>query len=171
MRRTIYENLMNRTPSTTHVSAAPPRRSIASAAARTVGLALCCLAIVAGCSSAPPHFKVKGKVVDGANAVLPDKNTSIHLTFVPEAADGKGFDLYNAMLNSEDGSFEVEGNESIGMPAGKYRVKMRSMAMINPSALSQLINRKFANDPSPIIVDVVDDKTPVVIDIALFKKK
>lgn len=130
-----------------------------------------CLALVVGCSSSgPAHFKVKGKVVDGAKPVLPDPNSSIHLTFTPQVPAGQAFSLYSAMLKSDDGTFEIHGDTLTGMPAGKYRVSLRSMSP-NPSPLSQLLNRKFSEDRSPIVVDVVDDKTPLVIDIASYKGK
>jgi hypothetical protein len=144
--------------------------------ARLSGRCLCGLGLSffvifsGGCSSSPAHFKVRGKVVDGDKAVLPDPNSSIHLNFVQIVDEGKPFNSYGTMLNPEDGTFEVVGNEFDGMPAGKYRVQMSSISP-NPSATIKLITSRFQSSASPIVVDIVDDKTPLVIDIAPYKKK
>jgi hypothetical protein len=131
--------------------------------------AACLLVLFAGCSSGATRFKVKGKVVDGDKAVLPDENSSIHLTFMkPEEIEGKDNDRFATMLNPTDGTFEIESEG--GIPAGQYRVLFRSMSL-KPSPTTQFINRFQSKDTSPVLVDVIDEKTPLVIDISVYKKK
>ena len=124
----------------------------------------------AGCSSGVPRYIIKGKVVDGDKPVLPDPNNSISMHFIQQLEEGKFFDIYVTQLNAEDGTFAMIGNEDTGIPAGKYRVKFRTV-LVNPSAMSKLLMQKFGNEKSPILIDIVDDKTPLVIDIAPYKGK
>jgi len=133
-------------------------------------LSACFLIAFAGCSSGPPHYKIKGKVVDGDKPLLPDPNSSITIIFAQIADEGKGANSYTTQLSAEDGSFEIIGNELTGMPAGKYRVKFNSLSP-SPSPTIKLLNQKFGTDRSPIELTIVDDKTPLVIDIAPFKRK
>jgi hypothetical protein len=134
-----------------------------------IGLSVYVLITIAGCSSGPPGYKIAGKVVDGDKPVLPDPNLSLRMTFMQVVEEGKAYNLYSTMLKPEDGSFEMLGNDSSGVPAGKYRVKFMSMSPT--SATTKFLNARFRSDASPILIDIVDDKAPVVIDISSYKKK
>jgi len=131
---------------------------------------VCFLMAFAGCSSGPPTFIIKGKVVDGAKPLLPDAGTSIQIVFAQQADEGKAAYSYSTRLNADDGTFEMLGNESAGVPAGKYRVALLETTL-KPSATAAFLNARFRLDNSPIIVDIVDDKTPLEIDISRYRKK
>ena len=127
----------------------------------------------AGCSSGSPHFVVKGKVVDGDKSILPDPNekNAIHILFVQQRDDGKPPEMYSSSLNREDGTFELKGHDDSGVIPGKYRVKFNSVMPDAKAVTSRLLMQKFSTDTSPILVDIVDGKTPLAIDIGPHKNK
>jgi hypothetical protein len=135
-----------------------------------IGLSACLLLLFAGCTSGPPRFIIKGKVIDGAKEVKPDPNSSIHMQWVQQVDEGKAAQNYSTMLNPDDGSFEMNGNEDGGVIPAKYRVKFTSLSP-KPSPLINFLNNRFGQDTSPIFIDIVDDKNPVVIDIATHRKR
>jgi hypothetical protein len=135
-----------------------------------IGLSACLLLVFAGCTSGPPRFIIKGKVVDGAKEVKPDPNSSIHMQWVQQVDEGKAGQSYSTMLNPDDGSFEMTGNEDGAVLAAKYRVKFTSLSP-KPSPLINFLNGRFGLDNSPLFIDIVDDKNPLTIDIAPHRKR
>jgi hypothetical protein len=124
---------------------------------------------LAGCTPEPPSFIISGRVVYGEKPVLPDEGSSVSMTLIPQVGEDKLYDLYSTRLNTEDGSFEIHGIKTKGVPPGKYRVKFTSLSM-KPSPMVNLLNQRFGTDQSPVLIDVVDDKTPIVIDLKQFAK-
>lgn len=126
----------------------------------------------AGCSNKTPHYMVKGTLVDGGKAVVPDPKSSILLTFVQQVEGDQPFNLYTARIIDDvaTGEFLVTGEAGDGIPKGNYRVKLRTMSP-QPSPLALLINQKFNHEKSPLMVTITDDQTPLVIDIGPYKGK
>lgn len=129
-------------------------------------------ASTAGCTTKAPLYKVKGKLVDGDKAVVADPKSSILLTFVQQVEAEQPFNMYTARITDDvaTGEFLITGEAGEGLPKGNYRIKLRTMSP-QPSPLALLINKKFNNDKSPLMVTITDDKTPLVIDIAPYKNK
>src|SRR5262245_18877901 len=95
----------------------------------------------AGCTPAVRHYAVKGKLMDGEKAVLPDPKTSLLLTFVQQVEAEKSFNTYTARITEDvtTGEFLVTSNSGEGLPAGSYRVKIRSTSP-QPSPAAALLN-------------------------------
>lgn len=88
----------------------------------------------------------------------------VGLVFIPIVDPGTPFDTYPTRMNA-DSTFTVEGKTGQGIPPGKYRVSIQQMVPGGPAAITEM-NERFSDEKSPIIVEIVDSKTPVVIDLA-----
>jgi hypothetical protein len=97
-------------------------------ARRTVWLAawvVTCL-LLAGCGSQERKVIVKGRVSKGGQP-LTVKDTvlgRVVVKFVPlnEPDPAKAIGPQTALVNQQDGTFEVKGNDGKGIPPGKYRI-------------------------------------------------
>jgi len=121
--------------------------------------------VLAGCGG-PTFVKVKGKFVDGGQPVAPDANRSYNLVFVPKDKGEREIGL----VNNPEGEFELLGRDGRGLSPGKYQVQMQ-VTDPSPSKRMQPLIRRFANDQSPIVVDISEKPEPLVIDIAAYKGK
>lgn len=125
--------------------------------------------LMSGCGGdGRPRIIAKGQIVDKGKAVRPDEKSSISIVFVEDVPAGKLPNSYPSAADPADGSFEVKGPDDVGIPKGKYRVKLSSLSM-NPSPAIRSLNARFGHDTSPIFVEVVDAATPIVIDISKYK--
>jgi len=131
--------------------------------------ALCltiCL-LVPACSSGPKTYKVTGTLVNKEKPYTVAAGGGVTLVFIPVDA-GTAVDTYPAYMDADTSKFTVEGREGKGMPPGKYRVSIQQMVPGGPPAINDM-NERFSEAASPIIVEITDGKTPLVIDLAKTK--
>lgn len=135
--------------------------------ARVAGAAwLACVFV--GCSRGPAAVKAKGTLMDGPQPAKADKNFSIQLLLVPEVAAGVQFTTYPTILQ-DDGGFEFQGPDHSGVPVGKYRVRLSSMAPTPSPRLRQYL-KAFDKSDSPLTLEVKEGGGPLTLDVAPFLK-
>jgi len=114
--------------------------------------------VASGCG--PKLLKAKGRVLKDGVAFTPPAEDRLIITFMPVA--DKVREMYVAAFNNADGTFNVLGRTTKGLPPGKYRVLFQyKPAEGNESPLSDDITDE---DGSPYVFDVDSSTKEIVID-------
>jgi hypothetical protein len=127
---------------------------------------------LAGCGSSN-RVQVQGVLLRGGSPLRPPEGASNQVVFVAmevKGDSGKSIganEPFAAVVNEEDGTFEVPGPDGRGIPPGKYRVsvtqkyrtkhtvekpKMRGAAPIDRD--TDLLGDRYGPTSSPIVVEV-----------------
>jgi len=125
-----------------------------------LSFALLC-ACLAGCGGS--KHKVQGKIVKGGQPYGLSEKGVFQLSFVP--AEGKTTQIYNATVNSKDGTFEIVGPDGKGIPAGKYKVQLVAMDPYGggASGTDKLKGKYAPNSKDAPVVDIGSGE--LVIDV------
>jgi hypothetical protein len=134
----------------------------------TMRPALCLLAALAvgllavGCSSGPPRFQTRGRVLKDGQPFHPPGDDVIRVTLMPITEDGgRAADWYVANFNREDATFRVVGKDGRGVPPGKYRVGVEQV-----HDRDDVFKGAYFGDKSPYVREIHSAADEITIDLA-----
>jgi hypothetical protein len=118
-------------------------------------LGAACALFLSGCGT--KLVTVKGTVVNSAQPLTLGPTGSILLTLVPDVPEGTPYTTYPGYPDAS-GKFEIKE-----VPPGKYKV---AVEVNDPLPGDDKLKGKFSVKNTTIKREVVDEKTPLTIDLA-----
>lgn len=124
------------------------------------GILLVSIALfVCGCGD-NGWIKARGRLVRNGVPFTLNPGEGMRITFAPVEAGATGYDTYGAVFNN-NGSFQVTGKDGKGLPPGKYRIALEHL-----KRKEDLFGGAFSGKRTPIVREVTDGSTEIVIDLA-----
>lgn len=116
-----------------------------------------CALLLTGCGE--KLVTVKGTVLNNQQPLVLSSTGSIQVTLVPDVPPGTPYTTY-------PGYADATGKFEIGEPVrpGKYKIAVEHN---DPLPGDDQLKGKFSTKNTPIIREIVDEKTPLVIDLAM----
>lgn len=108
-----------------------------------------------GC--APKLVTVTGTVLNNSQPIQVSQTGSVLVTLVPDVPEGSPYTTYPGRLDAT-GKFEI-----LEVPPGKYKVAVEQN---DPLPGDDKLKGKFSAKNTTIRREVVDEKTPLTIDLA-----
>lgn len=124
--------------------------------------------LLSGCGAEKPNYDqtviLKGKLTKSGTPVQVDKAklgdyARVEATFIPVASTG------GPKMSAEvkdDGTFTLATSEGKPLPPGKYRVAVRQW---EPYPQTDLLNGKFDEKNTPLVVEIGDPSQELLIDL------
>jgi hypothetical protein len=126
-------------------------------------LLLCALIalLCAGCGSSG-LIKAKGRIMKGGQPYLANDGEGLRIFFEPlEIPQGSThYDSFAAEYHAEDGTFQVQGKNGLGLPPGHYRVSLQLM-----KNREDVFAGKATGKKSPFTCEVTGQQGEVVINL------
>jgi hypothetical protein len=108
-----------------------------------------------GC--APKLVTVTGTVLNNSQPIQVSQTGSVLVTLVPDVPEGSPYTTYPGRLDAT-GKFEI-----LEVPPGKYKVAVEQN---DPLPGDDKLKGKFSAKNTTIRREVIDEKTPLTIDLA-----
>ncbi len=116
-----------------------------------------CTLSLTGCGE--KLVNVKGTVLNSQQPLVIGPTGSILVTLVPDVPAGTPYTTYPGYADAT-GKFEI----SEKVKPGKYKI---AVEVNDPLPGDDKLNGKFSTANTPIVREVVDEKTPLTIDLAV----
>ncbi|WP_254512901.1 hypothetical protein [Anatilimnocola floriformis] len=133
----------------------PSQISIQHAASWLLGVV--CLLSLTGCSE--KLVTVKGKVLNNQQPLPLSPTGSVQVTLIPDVPPGSPYTTYPGRADAT-GSFAIEEK----VKPGKYRVAVEHN---DPLPGTDKLMGKFSPANTKIVREIVDEKTPLSIDLSM----
>jgi hypothetical protein len=107
-------------------------------------------------------IKARGRIMKGGQPYLANEGEGLRIFFEPlEIAQGTThYDSFAAEYHAEDGSFQVQGKNGLGLPPGNYRVSLQLMKNKEDMCAGRASGKK-----SPFTCEVTGAQGEVVINL------
>ena len=115
----------------------------------------------AGCGNSG-LIKARGRVMKGGQPYLAGEGEGLRIFFEPlELAQGvKRYDSFAAEYHAEDGTFQVQGKNGLGLPPGNYRISLQLM-----KNKEDQFGGRVTGKQSPFTCEVTGKQGEVVINL------
>jgi hypothetical protein len=111
-------------------------------------------------------IKAKGRVVKGGQPFLAPEGEGVRRVFEPASIPqgATQYDSFAAEYHPDDGTFEVQGKNGLGLPPGAYRVSLQIL-----QHKEDVLNGGATGKKSPFTCEVTNAGGEVVIDLDRIK--